>query len=399
VRHSKQELNGDDFNTVVPVVSQHDTWVSIDPILGCPASCSYCYLHSQGLTGHRPRVRVDPTQVLKMLEHHFQSGAPRMWGGGAWSIPVCIGNYTDMFISKEGRNYLLDYLKLHAEHFPDHPLVVITKSRLESRSLEQMDDIGHPVLVFLSQSFAKASNLSEIERGAIATPADTTQNAELINRTQNLHAIHFWRPITSRVIPTVDLACRFLEPLQRAGMLASVAIGLKGGTFLEARTEDNQALLGNEVLPSSGEYIPSQLEELVLETGHRLDHPVYRHTSCAVALVMERHEALGTWRRNMRKELCEPCFCPDHQRARCDQARTVDSPPSEEILSDIRKRLMLSEDQVFWDSTTQVIRVKSVLNQEIHTRLTHLTGFRVLPNAIRQTRAWIGNIGPQWRAD
>jgi hypothetical protein len=318
-----------------------------------------------------------------------------MWAGGAWSIPVCIGNYTDMFMSEEGRHYLPEYLRLHAEHFPDHPLVVVTKARIESRLLEQLDDMGHLVLVLLSQSFVKASNLSGVERGPTASPIDTAQNAELISRTQNLRAIHFWRPITSRVIPTVDVACRLLEPLQRAGMLASVAIGLVGGSFLEARSKDNQALLGNEVLPSSGEYMPLQLEELVLEAGHRLNYPVYRGTSCAVALVLERREALGTWRQIMRKGLCEPCFCPDYQRARCDQARTVDTPPSDEILSEMRKQLKLDEDQIFWDSTAQVIRVKSVLDQEVHTRLTHLTGFSVLPDAIRQTRAWVGRIDPR----
>lgn len=37
-----------------PVIDQHDTWLVVNPVQGCPKDCSYCYLKDLGLTLAKP---------------------------------------------------------------------------------------------------------------------------------------------------------------------------------------------------------------------------------------------------------------------------------------------------------------------------------------------------------
>ncbi|MGR6998323.1 hypothetical protein ACU686_09860 [Yinghuangia aomiensis] len=37
-----------------PVIDQHDTWLAVNPVQGCPKGCTYCSLNDLGLTGTTP---------------------------------------------------------------------------------------------------------------------------------------------------------------------------------------------------------------------------------------------------------------------------------------------------------------------------------------------------------
>ena len=63
--------------TGVPLVSEHDTWISVDPVTGCLANCTYCYLGPLGLRGRRPRIRVSPAELAAEV-----AGVPGQRGAG-----------------------------------------------------------------------------------------------------------------------------------------------------------------------------------------------------------------------------------------------------------------------------------------------------------------------------
>ena len=130
----------------VPLIAEHDTWISLDPLVGCPADCTYCYLGPLKLRGKRPTVRVRPQELIIELKRYldYRQGT---WGlPGLRPVPICIGNYTDMFMTRDGVQYLQEYLPLHAEAFPDHPLCMITKARLNECDVAPLDQVGHPIL-------------------------------------------------------------------------------------------------------------------------------------------------------------------------------------------------------------------------------------------------------------
>ncbi len=378
----------------LPLIAEHDTWISVDPLLGCPASCAYCYLQPLGLTSRPPVVRATAEELIAGLLNRFGKQGPRWGGREALALPICMGNYTDQFMTSRGIEYLKTYLRLHARTFPDHPLCVVTKARLKGEDLAELDAVGHCVLVFLSQSFARDTGLDRLERGPISKPKVTLENIRLLARTSNLVPLHFWRPITSRALPDTDTACRQLEPIQRAGAVASIAIGLKCGPFLQPPNQQVRELLGGDVLPPGSQFLPPEVEHRALEAGRRLGHPVYRHTSCAVALATGCREALGTWRVPLRCHKCEPCPCPVSQRQRCDAARTSDEPPSSDLLAEIARQASIDRNGVEWSPDSHEIVVSTELDQETHTHLTHLTGFPVSAPNVRLSLAWSGDIIP-----
>ena len=57
-------------NRAVPLIAQHVSWLSMDPLLGCPAQCSYCYLHPLGLTKSKPHEYIPPEQAYRSLLNH-----------------------------------------------------------------------------------------------------------------------------------------------------------------------------------------------------------------------------------------------------------------------------------------------------------------------------------------
>ncbi len=377
----------------VPLITEHDTWVSLDPIIGCPASCAYCYLQPLDLVSRRPQVRMTPKELINKCIERFGVDGPRWGGPSKLPLPICIGNYTDMMMTPESIEYLIYYLALHADRFPEHPLCVVTKAKLKKNTLLKLDRVGHPVLVFLSQSFIKAKKeLLKLEAGPTTRPSDTVNNARLLSGTNNLLPLHFWRPLSVHTVPNLDNAKGQLSILQKAGILASVAIGLKCGTKLVNNIKYLKNLYKGVDLPQSGQYLDRDLENRILKAGSELKYPVYRHTSCAIAFALRQHEALGTWRYPMRVTKCDPCSCPASQRALCDSIRFREIVPSEQILSRIASDLDLPRNLISWNSESGKIKIDAIVRQDILLKWMHLSGRIVCSTKIDQTLAWTGDF-------
>jgi hypothetical protein len=243
---------------------------------------------------------------------------------------VCLGNYTDMFMGAN-RHYAIKYAQLHHVHFPEMPLVFITKATLDSDTITALDQIGHICLFFISQSFFcwYTGREAGIEQSAL--------NWRQLARTRHLRPLHFWRPLTPQNVPHAEAARRQLQLVQEAGAMASVAVGLKYGAFLGTRFAAPDHPLHKALFDESdsgtplplGEKFHPGLRALVLREAHDLGHPTYLHTSCAVALALQRPEFLQTRRPPLRRIRCDPACCPIGQRNRCDSGFSKSGPISE----------------------------------------------------------------------
>ena len=180
----------------IPIICEHDSWLSLDPLFGCPSRCDYCYLNNLQATNFtEPVERVSPKQLAEdLLAWIAQRGVPT-WGGSVsppLPLPFCIGNYTDQLMTLTGIKSLCEYLPLHRLNFTDHPLCVVTKAKLRRDDIKELDREGQRLLIFLSQSFASEAGFGRpIERGPTSRPADTVKNASLIADTNNLVPLHF----------------------------------------------------------------------------------------------------------------------------------------------------------------------------------------------------------------
>ena len=64
--------------------------------------------------------------------------------------PVCVGNYTDMLLTSENREYLLAFAREMIEVGIRRPLVVVSKGRMQRSLAEGLDGLGIAVIVFHS---------------------------------------------------------------------------------------------------------------------------------------------------------------------------------------------------------------------------------------------------------
>ena len=376
----------------VPLIAEHDTWISIDPVLGCPAGCAYCYLGPLNLRPARLTVRASPLEMVHRLTSFLAHRSLPPQAPNSDSTPICIGNYTDMFMSRSSIDYIKNYANIHARVLPERPICIVTKSRLQAHDLEDLDKIGHKIILFLSQSFAQNGRFDTLERGPTSTPADTARSLLLFRDLANIVPIHFYRPVTNQTVPDMDTAHSHLLLMKRSGAIASVAVGLKHGPGLQTEHELLKEFVGRDelALPSDGEILSDETRSNILKAAQEIGHPLYFNTSCAVALAVGKSEMLGTWRSPMTQLRCDPCICPAKQRFLCDHAREVSIGPSERLLSMIEKQLRLGAGSVYWDYKADAIRIKSAIRQCDHNRLMHLLPHRIIPERVIAEEAWLG---------
>jgi DNA repair photolyase len=383
-------------STSIPMVAQHESWVSLDPIQGCPASCVYCYLEPQGLTRTIPGSPVEtPEAIYQRLSEEYNLEKVRFnntsMGG---SLPIAIGNYTDICLTNKNRQFLLALLREHKQHLPEVPICIVTKAALDLAFLEAVNDVGITVIFFISLSFLPA----QLEKGTSPTSVRLANFAR-IAQFDRLHAVHFWRPATSISVPDQQAATNQLQQLKNAGAQLSVITGLKFGPNLATVFTSQEGHALHEFYSTNirrdypqHEIFEPDVQEMILSSARKLSYTVYLHTSCAVSYTLGRADYNGTFRQPHLYNKCLPSSCPPAQRERCLSFRKRLPSPSPASLEQVAAYLDLPFSAVAYSEHKDTIFVDRVLTQEEQTYLTQATSFPVRGKKLVPTLEWIGSI-------
>lgn len=321
----------------IPIISEHDTWISVDPVIGCPASCAYCYLGPIGLTGRQPRVRLSAAQAVELLRDYLRATRDDLQGASD-ATPICLGNYTDMLMTEGNRRYLLEFARQAADAELNRPLVVVSKGNMPRDLAESLDSLGMTVLIFHTQSFHRTTLSARTERGPVLAPEQTFELGAVYAGLTNVTPVHFWRPITRETVPSADWATEVATRLKAAGFACSVAIGLAVGVGVSQSDLVRTGLL-TQYSAICDEKWDEQVWRDISQAAKSVGYPVYRSTSCAIALATRKPESLGVWdARRGAADLCLPCNCPTEQRYVCE-SRTLHSGDLEGPLSWISRQL------------------------------------------------------------
>jgi DNA repair photolyase len=383
-------------STSIPMVAQHESWVSLDPIQGCPASCVYCYLEPQGLTRMIPGdpVQTPETIYQRLSEEYFLEKAQFSNTYVGDSLPIAIGNYTDICLTSKNRQFLLALLYEHRQRMPKVPICIVTKATLDLAFLEAVNDVGITVIFFISLSFLPA----RLEKGTSPTSARLANFAR-ISRFDHLHAIHFWRPVTSISIPDQHVATDQIQQLKNAGAQMSVVTGLKFGPNLANifSAQNNHPLHDFYSTNVRHDHLQNELfepdvQEMILSSARKLAYTVYLHTSCAVSHTLGRADYNGTFRKPHLYDKCLPSSCPPAQRKRCIGFQERLPSPTSALLEQVARHLRLPFSAITYSENKDTIFVDRVLTQEEQTYLTQVTSFPVRGKKLVPTLEWIGSI-------
>ncbi len=412
------------------LVSLHESWFAVDPAVGCPNECKYCFLAPWGINKRKPYLfrsadeaysqliaypyfswpteagtKKDNDKEREFLIEHAKRD-PRL------PVPVACGNYTEMTDASEyaldlptgGRGQptcnlkvLIQLIDKHAgickdlfrEHSAPLPLCIITKRLLPralrtslQRLLEKHE--GLRIAVFVSVSFLpkwlepRVNHHGLLENFRIIRGInDKSGGGDGADR--RIAGIHFWRPLLQ--------GCPYSEPVENqarlvagAGAVSSVAVGLKISERLGQQIRDSGGLRGTDqgefvkidpknIPVGSCEYFPDVFRNAAIAAGEKCDHPVFLNTSCAVAHAFGRPDYNATFDGTLDRN--EALIAPlmklcDIQRRRWRVCKSAD-------------------DRYRW------LKITGEISQEVQTFVRQTLGMEVEAN-IRQTHEWRGSV-------
>jgi DNA repair photolyase len=380
----------------IPLVAQHESWVSLDPVQGCTASCAYCYLEPKGLTRKVPEVSSETLNTIyqKLAESlYFEKFFVEEVPAGR-NFPIAVGNYTDMCLTLKNRQILLFMLHKHKEYIPGVPVCIVTKAALDNAFLEKVNQIGITVIFFISLSFLA----KKFEKGAPSIEA-RLKNFSRIASFPNLNAIHFWRPVTSISVPDQAAALKQINLLKSAGAKVSVITGLKFGDNLAEIFSSNEqhafyAFFKDHSMQNhlKNEIFEPEVQESILSAANEHSYPVYLHTSCAVSYLLAQPDYNATFRKPYLEAKCLASTCPSAQRVCCSSFQMKLAFPSEQMLGQVAAYLDVPVNMVKYSERKDTILVDRVLTQEEQTYLTQVTSFPVRGKDLLPTLEWVGSI-------
>lgn len=362
--------------TFEPVIDQHETWLAINPVQGCPKGCGYCYLQDRGQTLAKPVELATPEQTTALL-----TASPYYHPHAVLALYTC----TDALATPPNRTHLTGLLDQLTTTDLRNPVCLISKCPITDDVLAAIlraRTAGVPVIVYLSYSGLGP----DIERGI---NHQALRDAFPLLHDHGIPVIHYWRPLmpanSSRetITSVLDWAARYAT--------CSVAVGLKAKPGARAQLAALWPALDSDALPleSADAIWPRETWDLLESLPERYPHhPIYQTNSCALAHVLGRadsHRIHGT-------STCTTNHCPAAQRDRCASAV-----PAAVTVNEIRDRLtwlgLPTVLPVRWEAEQQTATIDAPLSVRDRNNLAQT--LQITVHAPRQDgdAYWAGKFG------
>lgn len=348
-------------------VQYHDSWLSIDPIIGCRHNCQYCYLRLVKWTGVRPVQIISTPDILRLLETN-RYFIPH-------KTPLALGNCTDMFLPENIPTALEIARELDQRGYRNS-LTFITKKLIPENALKELTSLRHiKPIFFLSYSGLPPT----VEKGVNAE--ETRSNFQSL-AAYGLPVIHYWRPLLKingspdRVEAMLDFVTDFAR--------ASVYMGLRYSPALQElfASDDHLHLPELDGIPY-GNYIAPGVEAKMRQiAAEKYPHyPLYTHSSCALSFALGKPDYTAT----VYDRVCTSSTCANKQRGICSQARRIPNALQVQTLLD---HLGVAFP---FRITEKCIEVDGELSQQDFCFLLHNLNYPVQVK-VSFTRMWRGDI-------
>ncbi|MFX0138656.1 MAG: hypothetical protein ACFFDN_33750 [Candidatus Hodarchaeota archaeon] len=356
------------------LVNQHESWISVDPVVGCNNGCKYCVLK----TSFQNNVLSDLYTVPETIGDRLREN--RLYYENEI---LSLFNYTDAFLL-HNRDHLIRTLKnLNEKNFKNY-ICLITKTAFDVEFAEKIfDSYPKEKLIFL----ISISGLPKQYEPNI-NPQNLIRTMEML-KYQGVPVIHYWRPITKENSMKIAIE----EMLKNINDYAdiSVIVGLKASKALNNIYLD-EGIINKDDVKEFGDYLPQNFVENVSEiiNKNNLKHSVYIHTSCAVSKIIGMPDYNGTMFRDVvcslskhGKSICDPI-----QERLCNEFKERYDIKFKDIKIYIHKYLPEAEFAIVNNN----IEINSPIHQEDLIFLIHRINKPVFAKDIIYTNQYVGSI-------
>ncbi|MFC7928754.1 radical SAM family protein [Streptomyces cinereoruber] len=358
-----------------PVIDQHETWLAVNPVQGCPKDCQYCYLKNRGQTLVKPVELATPRRTVDLLRtsSYYHPEA-------VLALYTC----TDALSTPRTRAHLVGLLDELTAQEVRNPICLITKCAVTQDVIDatlRAKAGGTPVIVYLSYSGLGA----DVERGI---DHEALRATFPLLHSHGIPVIHYWRPLTpansapDTITRVLDLASRYAT--------CSVAVGLKVKRGARDQMTDLWPALadGDLAVEDADAVWPRETWELLETLPSRYpDHPIYQMNSCALAFTLARadsYQVRGT-------ATCETAHCPASQRRRCADA-SVQPVTAEDIRSNLAWLGIPTVHSIEWDAEQRTATVEEALHLRDSNNIGQRLGITVRAQRDANDKYWSGRL-------
>lgn len=355
-------------NYTYNLIAYHDSWISLDPIIGCIHECKYCVLRLYGWTQKIPEKLFSPKETVDSLLNHRYFIRDK--------TVICLGNTTDLFL-KDNVDFTLNLLLEFEKNRLSNPICIATKSQIPMKFIKKIKTSKYlKLIIFLSYSGLPKHLEPGIDFLSI-------RNNFKVLAKEGIPIVHFWRPL----IPsnTNDSQIREMLAFVSKYAKASVIIGLKYNPELRKLFNNHPELyIPDKNIPPYGDWLPPNIEERLLKIAKTQypDYPIFKHTSCAVSYILQKPDYNATIYRD---EVCKVSICPDLQRRICELA--VIKPDIQQVSTLITH---LGLDLPFEFNSHKII-IRAEISQEDYIFLLHNLNYPIRAK-LKFTNVWRGSI-------
>lgn len=353
-------------------VRQDNTWLVVDPTIGCANDCQYCFLQLYGKARSSGVLELSPVQALDALVSH--------WAFGPHSVPM-VGTETDMFMNRRNADFMLEFLRLYIERGLSNPLAVCTKCRIPDDFIAMATDCsGTELLFYVSYSGLPSEIEPHVNEGHLVD--------NLVRLSRSGHRpIHLLRPLLPQNT-SLDVLRRVFGNVQGRAA-CTVVRGLNLNAQLQKRAWFWPAVQAAEIDFSRivSTWPAGWRETLSKALEGMPSHPVFLKNSCAIAYVLGRPEGAGTFG----LQQCRSSRCPAAQRAICGKADAERPWPTTQEAARALATIGL-DNPVVSDAATRRISIAGSASHEHVACLTQILGRRVEIERIETEHEWGGYV-------
>ncbi|MGA3020559.1 MAG: radical SAM protein [Candidatus Micrarchaeales archaeon] len=329
------------------IIKQLKSWLAINPIIGCPSECAYCYRQDDNIFWVKEPVQIRTVEetLNNLLNHRFF--LPN-------STPIAICNMTtDPFFEKP-KKFIYELLSKLDDSGYTNSVGLITKQLITK------DDIA-----FLE-------SLSNININVFVTYSEMPKNIEPIGnerRKQSLKnlsdskikTILYWRPIIEgqntdekRIKEVLDFGEKCAD--------AFVISGLKISPNISASLEKQGVHLVGEFKSDHKKISDGSTSNILnFYKEEDISTPLFRRTSCAVSYLKNISDYNAHWS-NPQKNCLDTC--PASQKQSCSLA----AKPKKEMIEFLLEKM---DNRSEFEINENYVGIKGRLTAEELTYLRH----------------------------